>query len=461
LEPGIRIEPYRIMNQFKVKRGYDLPIKGQAEKTIIGNAESTHAYVHPSKIPGIKPRLLVKKGDQVKRGTPLYQDKQNTDRIFVSPASGTIDEIALGERRALDKVSIKISGDDVEQFRAYKRDEVSGIDRSELIDHLMKGGLWPQIRQRPFSRIASRDIEPSSIFVNCMDTAPLAADPEFNLQGKTVEFQTGIEALKVLCPTVHVVVAAGNNSSDFLKLEGVHKHAFAGKHPAGLTSTHIHKIDPIGHGKHVWFLNARDVVDIGDFLLVGQYPVERVVCVAGPAVDKPGYVKTKKGTPIAEIARLAGPEENVRFISGNVLSGSAAEAGDSIGLYDDLVTVVREGGEQRFLGWLIPGFSRPTYSRAYMSGFLPARRMDMDTSLNGEERAFVKTGDYEKVMGLDVLPEFLIKAILIEDIERMEKLGILEVDPEDFALCAYICPSKIEFSDIVARGIEMMEAEMV
>ena len=449
------------MNQYKIKKGYDLPIQGQAEKSILGSTEPSRLHVHPTHFAGIKPRMLLKKGDTVKRGTPLFHDKKHPERVFVSPGAGMIEDIVLGERRALDKVTIKLSGDDTEQFRAYKKEEVSGINREDLIDHLLKGGLWPQIRQRPFSRVANPEIAPSSIFVNCMDTAPLAADPEFNLQGKTIEFQTGIEALKVLCPSVHVVVAAGNNSSDFLKVDGVQQHSFAGKHPAGLTSTHIQRIDPIVPGKQIWYLNARDVVDIGDFLLVGQYPVERVVALAGPGAQKTGYVKTRKGAPLEDIASVAGTKESVRLISGNVLIGFGGSADDGLGLYDDLVTVVPEGGEERFLGWLIPGFSRPTYSRAYMAGFIPGRRLPMDTSLNGEERAFVKTGDYEKVMGVDVLPDYLTKAILIEDVERMEKLGILEVDPEDFALCAYICPSKIEFCDIISRGIDMMEAEMV
>ena len=386
------------MNQYKIKKGYDLPIKGQAEKTILGSTEPSHLHVHPTHFAGIKPKMLLKKGDAVKRGTPLFHDKKHPERVFVSPGAGIIEDIVLGERRALDKVTIKLSGDDVEQFRAYKKEEVSGINREDLIDHLLKGGLWPQIRQRPFSRVADPEITPSSIFVNCMDTAPLAADPEFNLQGKTIEFQTGIEALKVLGPTVHVVVPAGNNSTDFLKVEGVQQHSFAGKHPAGLTSTHIQKIDPISHGKHIWYLNARDVVDIGDYLLVGQYPVERVVAVVGPAAEKRGYVKTRKGAPLGVIASHANPQDNVRLISGNVLSGYGGTADDGLGLYDDLVTVVREGGEERFLGWLVPGPSRPTYSRSYLAGFLPGRRLPMDTSMNGEERAFVKTGDYEKVM---------------------------------------------------------------
>ncbi|MCB1164552.1 MAG: Na(+)-translocating NADH-quinone reductase subunit A [Leptospiraceae bacterium] len=449
------------MNQYKLKKGYDLPIKGEAEKSILGSTEPTHLYVHPTRFPGIKPRMLVKKGASVKRGTPIFQDKKHPERVFVSPGSGVIEDIVLGQRRALDKVCIKLSGDEVEQYRAYKKEEIAGIDRDELIQHLMKGGLWPQIRQRPFSRVAHPETKPSSIFVNCMDTAPLAADAEFNLQGRTIEFQAGIEALKVLCPTVHVVVAAGNNSSDFLKVQGVQQHSFSGKHPAGLVSTHIHRIDPIKHGKHVWYLNARDVADIGDFLLVGQYPSETVVAVAGPGLGKPGYVKTRKGAPASAIASLANPEANVRLISGNVLNGKACASDDGLGLYDDLITVIPEGGEQKFLGWLVPGFKRPTYGRAYMSGFLPARPTRMDTSLNGEERAFVKTGDYERVMGLDILPDYLIKSILIEDVERMEKLGILEVDPEDFALCAYICPSKIEFTEIVARGLDIMEVEMI
>ena len=449
------------MKTYKVSRGYDIPIQGEPEQRIDEGFRPKTVGVCPNRFHGIKPRLDVAVGDSVKVGSTLFHDKTNPEIRFASPAAGKIAEIKLGPRRVIEEIQISSSGVEFEQFENFRTHEIGGQDRGKLIDLLLKAGVWPFIRQRPFSRIATPTDTPSSLFINCMDTAPLASDPAFVLQGKEEEFKAGVEACKVLSPNgVHLVVDGNAQNSFFQNVEGVEKHAFTGKHPAGLVGTHIHEIDPLGpHTKVVWYLNARDVVALGSFLLIGQYPTDRVVAITGTGAKKRRLVRTQLGVRLSEL--LEGEtEDDVRFVSGNVLTGAQKNADGFLDFYDDQVTVIPEGREQYFMGWLVPGLWRWTYHRAYASALLPGKKFAMHTNTNGEERAFVKTGDYEKVVAIDVLPDFLCKAILANDIDLMEQLGILECDVEDFALCSYISISKIEFTEIIKKGLDMMEAEI-
>lgn len=451
------------MHVHKIKKGYNLPIKGEPRQEIIDAQPSSVAGIHPVEFKGVKGRMLVKEGDSVKIGTPLIQDKKHSTVTYASPASGKVSEVILGYRRVIEKITITIEGEDYEQAKAYKKEEIADFNRDDLINHLLKGSMWNLIRQRPFSRVADETITPSSIFVNCMDTAPLTANPEFQLQGRIEDFKAGIEALKRLAQRVIVITDGSQKDSPFNDVGGTEQHAFTGKHPAGLTSTHISRLDPIlGHSKKVWYLNARDAADIGSYLLTGQYPTDRIIALSGPSVKEPLYIRTKKGASLASITagRLVEDGET-RIVNGDVLGGWSADASDYLGHYASTVSALPEGGEQKFIGWMLPGLNRYTFSHTYLSAFLPGKKFNMDTSVNGEERAFVKTGDYERVVALDILPMFLAKAVLVEDIEQMEQLGILECDPEDFALCSYICPSKIEMTEIIRNGLEMMEKEMV
>lgn len=451
------------MKQYKVKKGYDIPITGKPEANLIDAPNPDSFAINPEEFHGVKPRLHIKEGDSVKIGSPLFEDKNYPAVQFCSPAAGKISEIQFGPRRVVKRISISGGGHDVVQHETFRVADISGAAPDKLRELLLKGGIWPLIRQRPFDVIARPDSKPKSIFINCMDTAPLAGDAGFALQGQFAEFEAGIEALKVLGHNVpiHVVLNPKGKQDDFLKANGVQFHAFTGKHPAGLVSTHIEKIDRIqGATDTVWYLTAYQTAQLGSFLLQGQYPQERVVTVTGSGAQKRQYYRIRNGAVLKSILRdnLAAGEQ--RIIAGNVLTGRHVGPDDAPSFYSNQITVIPEGRERHFMAWLSPGFSRWTYSRAYVSGWMPGKKFSMHTNMNGEHRALVKTGDYNHVMALDILPDFLAKAILAEDVELMEKLGILECAPEDFALCSYICPSKTEFTEIIKEGLDMMRAEL-
>ncbi len=447
------------MKTHRIKTGYDLPIAGAAIRQVGAGRPPSSVGVHPAEFHGLKPRLLLKAGASVKAGTPLFHDKNTPSVAIVSPASGRITEIEYGARRAIEAIRIHPEGDEYEQHPSYRPNEVASIPRAQLIQHLLKGGMWPFIRRRPFGTIAHPDEQPASIFVNAMDTAPLAADQAYLLEGQWEDYRAGIAALRTL-GRVHVVVD-GRNESEFARLDGVQLHAFVGRHPAGNTGTHISRIDPVTRpGKVVWTIAARHVALIGSFLLVGRYPRHRRVALVGPGLQTPGYVDTVAGAQLGGLILGRGAPGDLRLLSGNVLTGRSLGAAGYLGFYDAEVTALPEDRARHFLGWLAPGASRPTFSRAYLSGFFPGRRFAMGTSLRGERRALVKTGDYSRVVALDVLPEFLVRAVLSQDIDLMEQLGIFECAPEDFALCSYICPSKTEFTQIIQEGLDLMQKEV-
>ena len=447
------------MKIYRIKTGYELPIKGAAERTTQELRSAASVGLHPGEFRGVKPKLEVKVNDSVKAGTPLFHDKANAAVKFVAPASGRVTDIVYGARRTIEAIRIAPSGDDYEQHASYRPADIPSIKRDDLIALLLKGGLWPFIRRRPFGTIAEPGEQPSSIFVNAMDTAPLAADQEFLLEGQWEDYRAGVAALKIL-GKVNVVVDGRKPDTQFARLDGVSLYGVIGKHPAGNVGTHVSLIDPvIKPGKAVWTVTARDAARIGSFLLVGRFPKNRRIAAVGTGLKKNLYLDTVAGADAANVLSelLVG---GGRLISGNVLSGRKIVPQGYIGFYDAEVTVVAEDTERHFIGWMMPGFSKPTYSRAYMSGFLPGRSYAMGTNLRGEPRALVKTGDYQKVVALDILPDYLAKAILAQDIDLMEQLGMLECAPEDFALCSYICPSKTEFTEIVQQGLDLMQKEV-
>lgn len=444
------------MTDYKIKEGYKVPILGEARKEISDLSHPPFVGVCPVEFPGLKPKLAVKVDDEVKVGTPLFFDKKNPSLQFVAPASGRVTAINYGPRRVIEEIIITTSKSyEYESFSKHSAGEIGKLDREDLVGQLMQGGLWPYIRKRPYNKIASPDDAPKAVFVNCMDTAPLAGDPAYALKDQGDAFKAGVSALEVLCPTVHVCAQTGADNSPFQGAGNF--HTFSGKHPAGLTGTHISRIAPINKGEWVWCLNARDVVMIGRFLMEGRYPVERVVTVAGPGATKPQYYRAQLGMKMKDIVNGNHEAGEQRYVSGNVLSGATREAEGYLGFYDDLVTVLPEGREQRFIGWMMPGGIQ-SYGRSYITGFFSSL-FKMNTNQNGGHRAIIQSGIFENVVALDVHPEFLLKATMAEDIDAMEQLGILECDPEDFALCTYLCPSKTEVSGIIAGGLELMEKE--
>lgn len=447
------------MADFKINKGYDVPIKGVAAKEISDLPKPSIVGLCPIEFSGMKPKLAVKEGDTVKVGSPLFCNKKQPEIVFVSPASGTVSQIKYGPKRVLEEVVVTASKTaEYESFEAFNLAKIANTSRDAMVDALCKRGLWPLIRRRPFSKIAHFAEAPKSLFVNCMDTAPLACDPNFASEGKEAAFEAGIAALKVLVNKVHVVTAP-NASSVFKKASGVTFHTFTGKHPTGLVGTHINKIDPINKGDVVWTLNARDVIAIGATLLSGKYDVERVVAVAGPGAKKPQYYRTQLGVKVEDLLKGGTGSEEQRYISGNVLYGSQKSKESYLGYYDNLLTVIPEGREQHLLGWALPTFNKQSFTRTLPTGFMPGKKFDMNTNLNGGRRAIIVSGEWDKVVAVDVVPEFLIKATMANDLDAMEQLGLLEVDPEDFALCTYVCPSKTEITQVIADGLELMEKE--
>ena len=450
------------MKSYSIRRGYDIPIKGEPELSLKEANASNYFSVRPTEFHYVKPKLQVAQGDRVKIGTPLFIDKRQPELSFVSPAAGRVHEIRFGPRRIVESIVIEASpnGEEYEQGPSFRLGEIATAKKEELKKILLKGGLWPYIRQRPFDIIADPNKEANAIFINCMDTAPLAADPEFSLKGRLTDMKAGLEALRLFAKDMHLVLNGRVQNSIFQDIPNVQVHRFTGPHPSGLVSTHIQHISPLHGNKIIWYLNARDVAAIGSFLLVGQYPTERVVALTGTGLKERAYYKMKGGASLAGLLKYKLAEGEQCIISGNLLTGKEINKEDSVGFYDDSISVIPQGQDRHFLGWMLPGLSRPSWSRAFVSSLFPWRRYNMNSSKNGEQRSLVKTGDYEKVLALDLLPSFLIKAILTEDIELMEQLGIYEVAPEDLALCSYICPSKVEFCEIVRSGLDLMLAEL-
>lgn len=449
-------------NIIELKRGLDIPISGQAvqkaKKVIIPDV----AAVKPTDFRGLIPRLLVREGDTVLAGSPVFADKVSPDILFTSPVSGTVSEIVRGEKRKLLEVRIKA---DVEQksvdFGARK---ISSMQASEIREHLLRSGLWPALVQRPYGIIARPSDTPKAIFVSAFSTAPLAANLEYTLRDGFEDVQTGINALaKLANGTVHVSFSNENYSgTPFHKLENITPHIFAGRHPAGNVGVQISHISPIVKGDVVWTVSLTMVAAIGRLFNTGRYDVSRLVAVTGPAASEPAYVKGFAGMPLASVADFCnGPAEDIRFISGDVLTGENVGEDGFLGFYDNQVTLIKEGTGCEILGWAKPFRSKQfSASRTYFSWLTPKKRFDMDTNTHGEPRAFVLSNVYSKVLPMDIYPVYLLKACLAGDIDKMEKFGIYEVIEEDLALCEFVCPSKINIQEILSDGINLMLKEM-
>ncbi len=448
------------MARFHLKKGYDIPIAGDTEPVVVNGKRPTLVALQPFDFRNLRPMLKVAPGDQVRAGQVLFVDKKNEAIRFVAPVGGTIKDIVRGERRAIRHVVIATSGtEEAVEFSKHDESQLHELSGEQVRQALLEGGLWPVLRQRPYTRIADPEATPKAIFISAVDSAPLAPDTKILLQDRVKYFQAGIKVLqKLTTGKIHLSVSPANEAF-FGKVEGVELHVFKGPHPAGNISVQVFHIDRLRPKEIIWYLHPVDVARVGEFFLEGRYPAEKVVALAGTGLEKRVYVKTVEGAQIKEVLQEQPDAAEFRFISGDVLTGTNAGLEGYVGFYHHQITVIPEVKGKRLFGWAVPGLERPSYLPTYLSYFTGKKRFEMDTDLNGEPRAFVATGIYEEVMPMDILPVHLAKAILVEDIELMEKLGIYEVDPEDFALCSYVCPSKSDFGEIVERGLRLMEKE--
>jgi Na+-transporting NADH:ubiquinone oxidoreductase subunit A len=445
-------------NTFKIKKGLDINLIGEAEK-VIREIPTKLCAIKPPDFHGVFPKLLIKEGDEVKAGTPLFFDKYRENIKFTSPVSGKVREIRRGAKRVLLEISIDAAPQ--QEFVDFGTADPNTLDRKEVVGKLLESGVWPSLRQRPYSIIANPDDDPKAIMISAFDSAPLAPDYDMIVDGNEKAFQTGIDALRKLTSgKVYLNMGDDQRSTTFTGANGVEINTFSGPHPAGNVSTQINRISPINKGEVVWYLRPQEVLSIGRLFLQGKIDPTRLIALTGSEVKKPIYYKTVLGTSIADMVKENVNEGNLRYISGNVLTGKKIEKSGFVGFYDSQVSVIPEGDYHEFFGWAKPGLNKFSFYGSFLSKMLPGKKYRLDTNIHGGERAFVLTGKFEQVVPLDIYPMQLIKAIMIEDIDEMEFLGIYEVDEEDFALCEFISTSKVNIQKVVRDGLNLMLKEM-
>lgn len=445
---------------YKIRKGLNISMAGQAEK-ILGKPVSSEFYaVKPTDFHGLVPRLEVKEGSIVKAGTPLFSDKNRPEIRFASPVSGMVVSINRGERRVILEVVIK--ADNTLEYDQFTTGNPLEMNREAIVDNLLQSGLWPVIRQRPYQVIANPKDTPKSVFISAFDTAPLAPDCDFMIIGSEAAFQIGIDALSRLT-TGHVHVNVNEKypvSPAYTQARNARVNYFRGPHPSGNVGVQIQRIDPINKGDVVWVVSPQDVIAIGRLFSNGIYDASKIIALTGSEVMKPRYYRIINGASMKSIAEGNISEIPHRYISGNPLTGKHIEPGGFISFYDSQITVIPEGNHFEFLGWALPGLGKYSYSRSFFSWLRPGHQYVLDTNIHGGNRPFVITGLYERVFPMNIYPMQLLKAILAEDIDLMEKLGIYEVAEEDFALCEFICPSKAEMQVLVRKGLDLMMQEM-
>ena len=465
------------MGAHKIKLGLDLPITGEPRQEIHeGRAVASVAILAADYI-GMRPAMAVKEGEQVKRGQLLFEDRKTPGVRFTAPAAGTVSAINRGHRRALQSVVIKLSDaefageakpEEMQSFEAYTGKDPASLGREQIVALLAESGLWTALRARPFSRTPSPSAEPPhSVFVTAADTHPLSPDVDVVMAGREDDFRRGLETVAklttgktFLCKMNGTAVSAGD-------AQGVTEEEFSGPHPAGTVGLHIHTLDPVYREKTVWHLGYQDVIAIGELFRTGVLPVERIASLAGPLVDRPRLVRTRVGASIDDLTagrELLRPEGDIRVLSGSVLYGRDArgEVHGYLGRYHQQVSALAEPHERVFMRMVMPGFGVYSTVRAFVGAILhqvAPRKFAMDASANGSHRAMVPICMYERVMPIDIMATHLLRALLVHDTVYAEKLGVLELDEEDLALCSFVCPCKNDYTTALRETLAIIEKE--
>ncbi len=460
IKPGVPTGNLHVLS-----KGHDIKLEGGAERVLLDFTSKGSTYaIKPTDFHGIAPipKVQVEVGDNVLAGDALFYDKANPNVKFCSPVSGEVIAINRGAKRAITEVVVL--ADKEINYRSVNKVDLSSIDQESLLTFLQENGVFPLIKRRPFQLVANPAETPRDIFVSTFDTAPLAPDTDMVLNGRTTAFHKGLEVLsKLTSGKVHLGIDAMSNQLDAINNAPFsEKHWFAGKHPAGNVGVQIHHIAPISMNDVVWTLGVQEVITIGALFTEGRYNAERVVAITGAEFNKNHYVKTYQGACLSDLIKenVSEEVENVRFVSGDVLTGSEIAANGYLGFYDDQITVLKEGNYNEMFGWLLPLAPRPSISRTFPGFLMPNYEYTADTNTHGERRAFVVTGQYEQVLPMDIYPQHLMKAILTNDYERMEGLGLAELVEEDVALCEFVCTSKQPLQQILREGLDMMHEQM-
>jgi Na+-transporting NADH:ubiquinone oxidoreductase subunit A len=447
----------------KLKRGFDINLVGKANPTVGGEIKSATYAFKPADFVGIsRPKLLVEVGDNVKAGTPLLYDKQAPEVMYCAPVSGEVVEVVRGEKRRI--LEIKILADkvlDFESFDKCSQADLKGLDKDEAKAQMLRSGVWPNIIQRPFGLVANPNESPKAIFVSGFDSHPLAPDFDVLFKGDEHYFQAGLDVLsKFTDGKVHLNLKEGSSSGSILsKAKGVDINTFSGPHPAGNVGVQIHHLDPINKGDVVWTVAPFGVIQIGKLFLEGKFDTSRVIALVGSEVSQPQYYKIHQGAQIKDLVHGKLSSSHVRIISGNVLTGEKVDEEGYLGFYHHQVTVIPEGDQPEFLGWILPGANKLSFHRAFglLSFLMPKKEYRVDTNMNGQHRAFVQSGVFEQVTPMDIYPTYLLKSIMAEDYDGMEQLGIYEVIEEDLALCEYVDVSKHNVQQILREGLDLLQ----
>ncbi|MGV6987793.1 Na(+)-translocating NADH-quinone reductase subunit A [Testudinibacter sp. P80/BLE/0925] len=442
-----------------IKKGLDLPISGKPAQVIQNGPAITEVAVLGEDYVGMRPSMSVREGDVVKKGQVLFSDKKNPGVVFTAPASGTVTAINRGAKRVLQSVVIKVEGNEQITFNKYDRQQLSSLTDEQVRENLLQSGLWTALRTRPFSKSPATDAVPAAIFVNAMDTNPLAADPVVIINEQAQAFQDGLLVLSRLNNEKLYVCKAAGTQITLPQIAKLQTEEFSGPHPAGLSGTHIHFLEPVSATKSVWYLNYQDVIAIGKLFTSGELSVERVVALGGPQVKNPGLVRTCLGANLSQLTANELQDGENRVISGSVLNGTTAVGPHNyLGRYALQVSVIAEGREKEFIGWIMPGADKFSITRTVL-GHFGKKLFNLTSAVNGGHRAMVPIGAYERVMPLDIIPTLLLRDLSAGDTDGAQALGCLELDEEDLALCTFVCPGKNEYGPILRAALDKIEKE--
>ena len=444
---------------FKIKKGLDIPLAGEAPLKDLPDISSDKYAILPQDFRLLSPRLLVKEGDDILAGEPIIQNKLNENIFITSPISGKVTAIIRGEKRILKQIIITPNSS--QEYKIFNIPNT--LDRDNIIKLLLESGLWVNIRQRPYGIIANPSDMPKAIYISAFDSSPLAPDPDYLIKDEEESFQKGIDIIKNLTSgPIYLNISSSRNKSDFYKsIKNIELHDFEGPHPVGNVSVQISKISPINKGDIYWYLYPQDVIFIGRLFQNGKLDLHKKIVLTGSELTERGYITTLPGMSMQALLSNRLKQNNVRVISGNVLTGTNAGLDGFLSYYDNQITVIPEGYYYDFFGWVAPKFTKYSPSRMIMNWLIRSKKKKyvLDTNMHGEERPFVLSDQYDKYFPFDIYPVYLLKAILSENIEQMENLGIYEIVEEDFALPEYVCVSKINLQEIVRKGIDLMIKE--
>lgn len=454
---SVNVVQVRMIN---IKKGLDLPLEGAPQQVIHDGSAVKRVAVLGEEFIGMRPTMHVRVDDQVKKGQVLFEDKKNPGVLFTAPASGTVKEINRGAKRVLQSVVIEVNGSEQITFGSFSETELNSLDREKAKEVLVQSGQWVALRARPFSKVAALDANPSSIFVTAIDTNPLAADPAVIIAENAKAFEAGLAVVSRLTDGKVFVCKQAGSQVPSSPIAQVEVHEFGGVHPAGLVGTHIHYLDPVSASKQVWHIGYQDVIAYGHLFLTGEIYTDRVVSLAGPRVKNPRLVKTQLGASLDDLVAGELEDGDNRVISGSVLAGATSSGVHAfLGRYHVQVSVLLEGREKEFFGWIAPGSDKFSVTRTFLSHLTPSRLFKMTTSTGGSKRAMVPLGSYERVMPLDILPTLLLRDLLSRDLDSAISLGALELDEEDLALCTFVCPGKYEYGAALRDCLTTIEKE--